>query len=299
MKPIREGDRGAAVEDVQRRLISLGADLGSTGVDGVFLGATCAAVRTFQRDLDLPEDGEVGAHTWAALVDATFALGDRLLYLRYPYLHGADVRLLQTALNALGFACGATDGIFGALTEGALRDFQSNIALSADGIVGPDAVRALDGLRHVWNDRPGRPPAELRAAPARSAAVLCDAEVVFVTRDTTAGVAERIVNLARASEPRARVTAVAMAPERPIGLVIELADETAGAGTRTVAVREGGEPLSRRLAAAVASVGRANARIIVVVESPSSDEHELQALAVSLLDGLCLGLAASACPVLR
>ena len=87
MRPIREGDRGAAVEDVQRRLITLGADLGPTGVDGVFFGATLAAVRAFQHVRGLDEDGEVGDHTWAALVDATFSLGDRLLYLRHPYLH--------------------------------------------------------------------------------------------------------------------------------------------------------------------------------------------------------------------
>lgn len=299
MKPIREGDRGAAVEDVQRRLISLGADLGPTGVDGVFLGATCSAVRSFQRDRGLPLDGEVGAHTWAALVDATFALGDRLLYLRYPYLHGADVRMLQTALNALGFSCGRVDSIFGAFTEGALRDFQSNTGLAADGIVGPDTVRALDGLRHVWSDKPGRPPVELRAAPARSASVLRDSDVVFVSRAATTGLAERIVNLARASEPLARVSAVREAAEDRFALVIELSDEVVMVGTRTVAVREGGETLSRRLAAAVASAEQADARIVVLVETPSPDEHSLQALAVSLLDGVCLGLAASARPVLQ
>lgn len=298
MKPIREGDRGAAVEDVQRRLISLGADLGPTGVDGVFLGATCAAVRAFQLERGLPLDGEVGAHTWASLVDATFALGDRLLYLRFPYLHGADVRLLQTALNALGFSCGQVDAIFGAFTEGALRDFQSNTGLGADGIVGPDTVRVLDGLRHVWSDKPGRPPAELRAAPARSASVLRDADVVLVCRDTTTGLAKRIVNLARASEPLARVTAVTRVSDGRPALVIELANEAA-TGVRTVAVREGGESLSLRLAAAVASSDRADAHVVVVVERPSSDEHATQALAVSLLDGLCLGLAASARSVLQ
>src|SRR5450759_569983 len=137
VRHIRKGDRGPAVEDVQRRLLVLGEDLGTTGVDGCFLGATYAAVVAFQRERGLDEDGEVGPETWAALVDATFTLGDRLLYLRYPYLHGADVRSLQQALNALGFACGETDGIFGAFTERAVREFQANMGLDADGIVGP------------------------------------------------------------------------------------------------------------------------------------------------------------------
>lgn len=299
MRPIREGDRGAAVEDVQRRLISLGTDLGPSGVDGVFLGATCAAVRAFQRDRGLPVDGAVDAATWAALVDATFALGDRLLYLRYPYLHGADVRMIQTALNALGFACGAVDAIFGTFTEGALRDFQANTGLAADGIAGPDTVRALDGLRHVWSDKVGLPPAELQAAPARRASVLRDFDVFFLHDAVTAGVAERLVNLAHASEPDARVGAGSEVPKMTTGLVIDLARSGAGTGTRTVAVREGGNPLSRRIAAAVASSGRPDVRIAVLVDDSSRDEHAMQALAVSLLDGVCLGLAGFARPVLQ
>jgi peptidoglycan hydrolase-like protein with peptidoglycan-binding domain len=295
VKPIREGDRGVAVEDVQRRLITLGVDLGPTGVDGVFLGATCAAVREFQRARGLDEDGEVGAHTWAALVDATFALGDRLIYLRYPYLHGADVRALQGALNALGFACGAADGIFGAYTEGAVRDFQSNTGLGADGIVGPDTVRAIDGLRHVWSDKSSGPPAELKAAPARSAAVLREVAVAFVPDGPSRALADRIVNLARASDPRARVSARGAGTPT---LVVELTTASAGQA-RTVTVREGGEALSRRLAVAVASVDPADPRVVVHVDRPAEDEHSLQALAVSLLDGLCLGLAGQGPTVLQ
>ena len=56
--------------------------------------------------MELGEDGFVGDATWAALVDATFTLGDRMLYLRVPHFHGHDVRVLQQALNVLGFACG-------------------------------------------------------------------------------------------------------------------------------------------------------------------------------------------------
>ena len=288
MRPIREGDRGAAVEDVQRRLITLGVDLGPTGVDGVFFGATLAAVRAFQRVRGLDEDGEVGDHTWAALVDATFSLGDRLLYLRHPYLHGADVRALQGAMNALGFACGAADGIFGAFTEGAVRDFQGNTGLGADGIVGLETVRAIDGLRHVWSDKPTLPPVELKAAPARSAAVLRYTDVALVADTASRSLADRIVNLAHASEPDARVSV--SDADGSAALVIELTTTPSG-HSRTVVVRQGGEALSRRLAVAVASVDPAAPRVIVYVDDPSADEHSLQSLAVSLIDGLCLGLA--------
>jgi len=57
MRPVRVGDRGAAVEDIQRRLRTLGFDLGITGIDGVFFGRTADAVRSFQQQHGLAEDG--------------------------------------------------------------------------------------------------------------------------------------------------------------------------------------------------------------------------------------------------
>jgi len=297
LRPIRKGDRGAAVEDVQRRLITLGADLGPTGVDGVFLGDTYSAVRAFQRDHRLDEDGEVGPQTWAALVDATFTLGDRLLYLRFPYLHGRDVRSLQSALNSLGFACGEADGIFGAFTERAVRDFQSNTALASDGIVGPDTVRAVDGLRHVWSEKSHPPPAELAAAPSRSAAVLRAVDVVFVFTAGTSALADKVVNLALASEPDARVRGASAGSDEAAGsLVIELTDNQ-GTGGAVVASRSG-RALASEFASAVSAASGGPGRVVVVLPAPVFDEHALQALAVSVLDGLCAGLAASGPPVL-
>jgi peptidoglycan hydrolase-like protein with peptidoglycan-binding domain len=299
LRPIRKGDRGAAAEDVQRRLIALGVDLGPTGVDGVFLGATYAAVRTFQRDHRLDEDGEVGPQTWAALVDATFTLGDRLLYLRFPYLHGEDVRALQGALNSLGFACGEADGIFGAFTEGAVRDFQANTALGADGIVGPDTVRAVEGLRHVWSEKSHPPPVELTAAPSRTATVLRGTDVVLISTDPLSVLAGRIVNLALASEPGARVRLVPSGSEAVCAgaLVIELTDAV-DRSAGVVVECEDARTLASDFAAAIAEAADGSDRILIVLSEPVFEEHAVQALAVSVLDGLCVGLAASGPPVL-
>lgn len=209
MEPIRRGDRGASVEDVQRRLLSLGFDLGPTGVDGVFEGATLAAVSSFQKDRALFEDGEVGPETWAALVDATFILGDRLLYLRLPYFHGEDVRVLQSALNGLGFAVGCADGIFGPFCEHAVREFQANAGLPVDGIAGPDTFRAITNLRHTWADRAPDAPDALHRCAARSSDTLKNTGIALLALDEAgASVAGRLRNLAVASEPDARVEIV-------------------------------------------------------------------------------------------
>lgn len=145
MQRIRPGDAGQAVQDVQRRLRAI--DIGVDDEDGVYGSATVTAVRVFQRDRRLMAHGEVDDDTWAALVDAGHALGDRLLYLTRPLLRGDDVRELQRSLSRLGFDTGATDGIHGNDTDAALRDFQHNAGLAVDGIAGASTLRTLRSLR--------------------------------------------------------------------------------------------------------------------------------------------------------
>ena len=57
--------RGEAVREVQEALIAAGYDVG--GVDAIFGPGTYAALRQFQRDNGLKDDGVVGDETAAAL----------------------------------------------------------------------------------------------------------------------------------------------------------------------------------------------------------------------------------------
>lgn len=56
---------------------------------------------------------------------------------------GPAVELLQLALNRAGYGELETDGLFGPMTDGALRRFQANAGLVADGIAGRETHRAL------------------------------------------------------------------------------------------------------------------------------------------------------------
>ncbi len=295
MRPVRPSDRGSAVEDIQRRLLTLGYDLGPTGVDGVFLGATLAAVTHFQQAQGLAEDGVIGPETWSRLVDETFSLGDRLLYLRFPYLHGQDVAELQGALNALGFPCGEPDAIFGPLSERAVREFQRNTGLPEDGIAGPDTVRAVANLRHVWGDKEPRAAFERRVEPTRPADVLATHTVVLSYSDEAGhDLALRITSTARAAcegsmlvdlaeghrappDPRVTVRLLPDGVEPPSGLpVIDPAHDPS--------------QLVGRVFAAVASVDEGGA--VVCLVPSGADDHGMQRMAVGLLDGLCAALSA-------
>jgi chitosanase len=70
------------------------------------------------------------------------AAGERLLRLRQPFMKGADVRELQTALISAGHVLDA-DGVFGPATEVAVKAAQQAGGLVADGIVGPATLAAL------------------------------------------------------------------------------------------------------------------------------------------------------------
>ena len=174
MTPLRLGDRGAAVADVQTALRSLGllpdgdgtavprpptamATLPDIALDAaVYDDATELAVRHFQQNRGLSVDGRVGEETYRALNEARWSLGDRLL--RYDPerpIRGDDVISLQERVHELGYDAGPVDGVFGPETETGLRRFQRDYGLTADGTCGPATLRALRQLgRKVTGGRP-------------------------------------------------------------------------------------------------------------------------------------------------
>lgn len=105
------------------------------------------AVRAFQQARGLTVDGIVGPLTYRALDEARWRLGDRILvYTPASRMIGDDVSALQKRLIELGFSVGRADGDFGADTDRAVREFQRNVGLRADGTCGPATYKALDRL---------------------------------------------------------------------------------------------------------------------------------------------------------
>lgn len=301
MEVIQRHDTGAAVADVQEKLISLGY-LPKAGKTSQVDDATAAAVARFCADHHLPETDKVDEKTWAALLDATFQLGDRTLYLRMPFFHGNDVRELQHALGSLGFDCAHMDGIFGAHTESAVRKFQLNLGLPSDGIVGAATYTALRNLQFTWaNKEPAHHPQNIgfaRAADVLETHPLC----LFGTEDFTRQVASRMSNLALATNPASKIMSadsLLVAPSDDmllVHIVLPSGSEPSGQHAPLGPVVEYGDPdtLVLRLRSAVDAVTSTPPRISIClpgkVWETASESRSAQHFAITLLDALCTAL---------
>ena len=136
--PLRQGDKDHPVTTLQHLLRARGHPVAP---DGSFGPRTDTAVRAFQREKHLAEDGVVGQQTWRALIVA-LRRGDT----------GDAVRGLQAEFQfrTLSGPVGAppVDGDFGPGTETALQDFQKGVralapAMAVDGVAGPLTWQAL------------------------------------------------------------------------------------------------------------------------------------------------------------
>ena len=121
----------------------------------MYCARTAEVIAEFQKLRGLPTTGTCDHITWTTLVESSWVLGSRLLYLTSPHMRGDDVQAMQAVLAKLGFDCGRADGIFGSNTLRALTEFQQNYGITADGICGVNSIRALERTSTQSGDGPG------------------------------------------------------------------------------------------------------------------------------------------------
>lgn len=128
---VQEGSTGENVRTVQYLVT---AQDYPTGVDGDFGPLTKAAVEAFQSSRGLGVDGIVGPQTWPQLI-IEVQQGST----------GDAVRAVQSQIHSRGDGANqiTIDGIFGPITNSAVRAFQTILGLSVDGIVGPQTWNHL------------------------------------------------------------------------------------------------------------------------------------------------------------
>lgn len=300
MRAIRLHDKGSAVEDVQKRLRKLGYGV---ELDGQFEEKTLAAVRAFRAAEGLDEGDAVDEAAWQALVDATYELGDRLLYLRMPYFQGSDVASLQNILEVLGFVVGDEPGVFGAHTEHALREFQSSVGLDGDGIAGTTTFDAIERLRHAWEGKSATAAQTHEYTGfARAAEALQRMEACFYGMDASGReIASRMANLAHATISDARVTSAETLGNSPSHTMLMAGISTErdfGTGRIPVVTFAEDRKFSQRLRTAIESAEMRPRRIVVDISafvggadaSEEDKERAEQHVAVMLLDAFCMAL---------
>lgn len=68
-----------------------------------------------------------------------------------------EIKLLQTFLIGKGYLKGKADGDYGKLTTAAVKTFQTDNGLMADGIIGSNTLKALSLKGYKRNDYPAKP----------------------------------------------------------------------------------------------------------------------------------------------
>lgn len=136
---ISYGEKSDVVLASQKRLKELGYLL--TEADGAYGNDTVTAIKQFQGRNDLVVDGYLGPSTRVALNSKEaqpngMTLGEQ----------GDSVVNVQKLLNKYGYLATANvTGYYGEVTENAVKAFQNNNGLPADGSVGMNTLNKLTG----------------------------------------------------------------------------------------------------------------------------------------------------------
>ncbi|MCM1404648.1 MAG: peptidoglycan-binding protein [Prevotella sp.] len=176
--PLRLGSSGTNVRRMQTFLNRIRQNYplipAISPVDGVFGAQTEQAVKVFQNTFNLTSDGVVGVSTWNKISQIYTAVtglselngeGERIGVGSTPPStvlrqgsRGNDVATFQFLINYIAqfypnIPTVSQDSIFGSGTASAVRSFQSQFGLTADGVVGPATWNKLYQVyRTLQND---------------------------------------------------------------------------------------------------------------------------------------------------
>lgn len=144
---LRVGDRGEKVEELQRGLRVLEL-YDYPELEGYFGTDTRSALMNFQRAHGLEVNGVADAQTFKAIDEALDEYYPEIKYIRTMRLKtvGHDVKALQQVLKTMGYYGTRPDGIFNANTASAVRTFQFDYGMVADGIVNERLVKKINSV---------------------------------------------------------------------------------------------------------------------------------------------------------
>ena len=120
-------------------------------IDGQIGPISTNALKTFQSTNSLDADGILGSNTCAKFLDKSSLIKkegnlktESVTTVSIQNSYSKDTELVQKSLKDLGLYTSSIDGINGPGTKRAIKAFQEKAGLSADGVVGPKTLTALD-----------------------------------------------------------------------------------------------------------------------------------------------------------
>ena len=117
-------------------------------IDGQFGTASKSALKNFQTENGLVSDGIIGKNTCNSLFDKKNVIkndsNNVLLNTEKIQKSSESLKISQQKLKELNLYSGAIDGINGANTKNAIKEFQKKAGLSVDGVLGPNTLAALE-----------------------------------------------------------------------------------------------------------------------------------------------------------
>ena len=178
---MRKDSTGDAVIRLQERLSELGYYTGE--ITGTYDTATKKAVTAFQKKVKITASGVADAATQQALyAEEALKKGETPTPSPTPTptpeptfdspgstvrlgSEGADAKKVQQRLKDLGYFKNRVDGIFGARSVSALKDFQTANGLKADGVAGKSTYEVLFSARALKSGATPTPEPELTPVP--------------------------------------------------------------------------------------------------------------------------------------
>lgn len=149
---LKQGNSGDSVKILQEKLKILG--FYNAIITGEFGAATTEGVKAFQSSIGLDPTGIVDNNTWEKIIQYTEPAIAKISI--YPTLGlgstGSYVTDLQTKLKALLYYTKDISGDFDLETENAVKRFQLNNKITADGKVGSQTWNLINSLYGNLND---------------------------------------------------------------------------------------------------------------------------------------------------
>lgn len=152
---LQSGSRGSHVKALQEALKELGFYTGTP--DSSYGSGTVSAIKAFQKKNNLKQDGVSSSEMQKLIFEGKpyNSKGKKVAVKAVPMIEGFELRLndtgdavtvLQRKLSTLGYYSGALTAVFNSATQKAVKAFQKDHSMTADGVAGEKTHRLLNLL---------------------------------------------------------------------------------------------------------------------------------------------------------